>query len=43
MPSTTQSKATGKPPTTTFPLSDAPAAHHALETRQTTGKVVLLT
>lgn len=28
--------------TTTFPLSDAAAAHHALENRETTGKVVLL-
>jgi NADPH2:quinone reductase len=28
--------------TTTFPLSDAAAAHQALESRQTTGKVVLL-
>ncbi|MFF0341165.1 zinc-binding dehydrogenase [Kribbella sp. NPDC004875] len=29
--------------TTTFPLADAAAAHQALETRATTGKVVLLT
>jgi len=29
--------------TTTFPLSEAAAAHKALETRATTGKVVLLT
>jgi NADPH2:quinone reductase len=29
--------------TTTFPLSEAATAHHALETRATTGKVVLLT
>ncbi|MGW7685996.1 zinc-binding dehydrogenase [Kribbella sp. NPDC054772] len=29
--------------TTTFPLKDAAAAHRALETRSTTGKVVLLT
>ncbi|MET9272237.1 zinc-binding dehydrogenase [Kribbella sp. NPDC003557] len=29
--------------TTTFPLSEAAAAHRALETRATTGKVVLLT
>jgi NADPH2:quinone reductase len=28
--------------TTTFPLSDAAAAHHALENRTTTGKVVLI-
>ena len=28
--------------TTTFPLSEAAAAHRALETRATTGKVVLL-
>ncbi|GAA1127211.1 zinc-binding dehydrogenase [Kribbella jejuensis] len=28
--------------TTTFPLSEAAAAHHALETRATTGKVVLI-